>query len=113
MSLKSYFLPYAINEWNKLDPTIRKVEKFSSFEKMLLTFKRSTGKSTYEIYDPLGIQLFTALWLGKKGNKKFNSNMNVSILTATISFIKECQRFYEPFLTIMKVILISSSICIL
>ena len=55
--LKVIFLPYAINEWSKLDPTIRKVEKFSSFQKMLLNFKRSTGNSTYEIYDPLGIQL--------------------------------------------------------
>lgn len=71
--LKVIFLPYAINEWNKLGRTIRKIEKFSSFQKMLLNFERLTGNSTYEIYDPLGIQLLTALWLGNKGTKNLTA----------------------------------------
>ena len=30
------------------------------------------------------------------GSKKFNSNMNMSILTATIKFIKDTGRFDQP-----------------
>ena len=45
----------------------------------------------------------------KQRNKKFDSNMNVSIQTETIIFIKEPESFYQPFLTIIKIIFISSS----
>ena len=34
--------------------------------------------------------------------------MNVSIQTATIIFIKEPESFFQPFLTIIKIILIST-----
>ena len=30
------------------------------------------------------------------GNKNFDSNMNISILTATIKFIKDTERFDQP-----------------
>ena len=30
------------------------------------------------------------------GNKNFDRNMNISILTATIKFIKDSERFDEP-----------------
>ena len=30
------------------------------------------------------------------GNKNFDSNMNISIITATIKFIKESERFDQP-----------------
>ena len=30
------------------------------------------------------------------GSKKFDSNMNISILTATIKFIKDTERFDQP-----------------
>ena len=30
------------------------------------------------------------------GNKNFDNNMNISILTATIEFIKDCERFDQP-----------------
>ena len=30
------------------------------------------------------------------GNKNFDNNMNISILTATIKFIKDTERFDQP-----------------
>ena len=166
MSFKNSFLPYAIKEWNKLDPNIRNAETYASFRKMLLNFVRPIGNSTYKIYDPLRIKLLTRLRLGFShlsehkfrhnftdslnplyscsletestlyfflrcqnyttlrralitdlkninetimslnksdlihaipyGNKNFGNNMNVSILTATIKFIKDSEGFDQP-----------------
>ena len=59
MSFKNYFLPYAIKEWNKLDPKIRNAESYASFRNMLLNFIKLTGNSTYRIHDSLGIKLLT------------------------------------------------------
>ena len=39
------------------------------------------------------------------GNKNFDTNMNISILTLTIKFIKDSERLDQPFLTIIKTIL--------
>ena len=163
MPFKNSFLPYAIKEWNKLDPEIRNAETYASFRKMLLNFIRPIANSTYKIYDPLGIKLLTRLRLGLchlsehkfrhnfadslnplcccsletestlhfflrcqnyttlrgtlmtdlknindtimslnendllhvilYGNKNFDNNMNISILTTTIRFIKVSERF--------------------
>ena len=35
------------------------------------------------------------------GSKKFDNNMNISILTATIKFIKETERFDQPLFQIL------------
>ena len=62
--LLKFFLPYAIKEWNKLDPKITNAETYLSFQNMLLNFIRPTRKSTYQTYDPLRIKLLTRLRLG-------------------------------------------------
>ena len=168
MSFKNSFLPHAIKEWNKLDPEIKNAETYASFRKMLLSFIRPSGNSTYKIYDPLGIKLLSRLRLGFShlsehkfrhnfadslnpfcsgsletkstlhffstlpklyyftqcpydwfknindtimslnendllrvilyGNKNFDNNMNISILTATVKFIKVSERFDQPLL---------------
>ena len=64
VSLKSSFLQYAVKDWNKWDREIRNPEAFASFQKLLLSFKRSPGNSIYKIYDLLGIKLLTRLQLG-------------------------------------------------
>ena len=46
------------------------------------------------------------------GSKKFDNNMNISILTAAIKFIKDTGRFDQP-LFFTKNILIPSSILLL
>ena len=64
VSFKKSFLPYAIKKWNKLDFEIRNAETYASFRKMLLSFIRPIGNSTYKIYDVLRIKLLTILRLG-------------------------------------------------
>ena len=64
VSFKIYFLPHAINEWNKLDPDIRNAETYASLRKMFLNFIRPIGNSTYKISDPLAIKLLNRLRLG-------------------------------------------------
>ena len=35
---KNSFLPYTINEWNKLDPDIRKIDSYVGFRKKITKF---------------------------------------------------------------------------
>ena len=79
ISFKNSFLPYAIKEWNKLDPEIRNTETYASFRKMLLNFIRPTGNSTFKIYDPLGIKLLTRLGLVLAIS--LNTNLDITSLT--------------------------------
>ena len=58
---KNPFLPYTINEWNKLDPDIRKIDSYVGFRKKLLSFIKPTENKTFSIYDPLGIKLLNRL----------------------------------------------------
>ena len=76
MLFKSYFLPYAIEEWNKLDHEIRNAETYAFFLKILLNFTRLRGNSIYKIYDPPGIELLTSLRLGfsHSSEDKFRQN---------------------------------------
>ena len=58
------FLPFSINEWNKLDPNIRNLDSPEMFCKKLLNFIRSSEKSIFNIYDPEGSKLLNRLRLG-------------------------------------------------
>ena len=58
---KNYFLPYTINEWNKLDPEIRRIDSYVGFRKKLLSFIKPMENKTFSIYDPLGIKLLNRL----------------------------------------------------
>ena len=46
-----------INEWNKLDPEIRRIDSYVGFQIELLSFIKPTKNKTSGIYDPLGIKL--------------------------------------------------------
>ena len=58
---KNPFLPYTINEWNKLDPEFRRIDSYVGFRKKLLRFIKPMENKTFNIYDPLGIKLFNRL----------------------------------------------------
>ena len=58
---KNSFLPYTINEWNKLDPEIRRIDSYVGFRKKLLSFIKPMENKTFSIYDPLGIKLLNRL----------------------------------------------------
>ena len=55
------FLPFAVSEWNKLDPCTRASESIYSFKKALLSFIRPKSSSIYDIMDPLGLKWLTRL----------------------------------------------------
>ena len=104
MSFKNSFLPYAIKEWNKLDPEIRNAETYASFRKIPLNFIRPTGNKTYKIYDPLGIKLLTRLRLGfshlseHKFRRNFADSLNplcsCSLETESkLHFFLSCQNY--------------------
>ena len=61
---RNSFLPFSINEWNKLDPDIRNLDCHKMFRKKLLNFIRSSEKSFFNIYDSQGSKFLTKLRLG-------------------------------------------------
>ena len=77
----SHSAEHTIKEWNKSDPEIRNAETYASFRKIRLNFIRTTGNSTYKIYDPLGIKLLTRLRLGFShlSEHKFRHNFTDSL----------------------------------
>ena len=58
---RNSFLPFSINEWNKLDPGIRNLDSHAMFRQKALTFIRPSEKSIYNIYDPQGSTLLNRL----------------------------------------------------
>ena len=103
MPFRNSFLPYAIKEWNKLNPEIRNAETYASFRKILLNFIRPSGNRTYKIYDPLGIKLLTRLRLGfshlseHKFRHNFADSLNplcsCSLETESTHFFLRCQNY--------------------
>ena len=61
---RNSFLPFSINEWNKLDTDIRSLVSHEIFRKKLLNFIRPSEKSIFSIYDPQGSKLLSRLKLG-------------------------------------------------
>ena len=75
---KNSFLPYTINEWNKLDPDIRRIDSYVGFRKKLLSFIKPTENKTFSIYDPLEIRLLNRLRVdfSHLNEHKFRHNLN-------------------------------------
>ena len=102
VSFENSFLPYAINEWNKLDLEIRNADTYASFWKMLLNFIRPTHRKFFKIYDPLRIKLLTKLRLcfSHISEHKFRHNFADSLNSlcscsleteSTLHFFLRCQ----------------------
>ena len=79
---KNTFFPYAIIEWNKLDPDIRNSESLSIFRSNIFKFIRPTPRSFFNCYHHKGIRLMTRLWVGR-GVKKFYFVRGVILLGLT------------------------------
>ena len=58
---RNSFLPFTINEWNKLDSDIKNSDSYEMFRKKHLAFIRPVGNSMYCIYDPFGVKLINRL----------------------------------------------------
>ena len=60
---KNSFFPFCVNEWNKLDPSIRNSTSISIFKNALLKFIRPKRCPVYNIFDPTGLKFLTRLRL--------------------------------------------------
>lgn len=58
------FFPYAIREWNKLNPKTRNCESYASFRKSILNNIRPSENSLFNIHNPTGVKLLSRLRLG-------------------------------------------------
>ena len=61
--LKNSFFPSTLNDWYKLDETIRNSESISIFKSRLLSFIRPLESNVYNIFDPIGLKFLTRLRL--------------------------------------------------
>ena len=61
---KNPFFPSTLNDWYKLDETIRNSESISIFKSRLLSFIRPLESNVYNIFDPIGLKFLTRLRLG-------------------------------------------------
>ena len=61
---KNSFLPSTLNDWYKLDETIRNSESISIFKSSLLSFIRPLKSNVYNIFDPIELKFLTRLRLG-------------------------------------------------
>ena len=110
---ESSFLPYTINEWNKLDPDVRKIGSYVGFRKKLLSFIKPTENKTFSIYDPFGIKLLNRLRVDfshlnkRKFRRSFADTLNplcsCSLETETTAhFFLRCRNYTDIHLTLMK-----------
>ena len=61
---KNSFFPSTLNDWYKLDETIRNSESISIFRSRLLLFIRTRESNVFNIFDPIGLKFLTRLRLG-------------------------------------------------
>ena len=61
---KNSFFPSTLNDWYKLDETIRNSESISIFKSRLLSFIRPLESNVCSIFDPIGLKFLTSLCLG-------------------------------------------------
>ena len=110
---KNSFLPYTINEWNKLDPDIRKIDSYVGFRKKLLSFIKPTENKTFSIYDPFGIKLLNRLRVdfSHLNERKFRHNFADTLnplcscsleIETTAHFFLRCRNYTDVRLTLMK-----------
>ena len=61
---KYSFFPATVNDWFKLEDSIRNSESISIFKNKVLSMIRPAENSIFNIFDPIGIKLLTRLRLG-------------------------------------------------
>ena len=61
---KNSFFPSTLNNWYKLDETIRNSESISIFKSRLLSSIHPLESNVYNIFDPIGLKFLTRLCLG-------------------------------------------------
>ena len=62
-NVKQSFFPFCVNEWYKLDISLRKAENIKPFKSMLKDFFNLKQKSLFAIHDLAGVKLLSRLRL--------------------------------------------------
>ena len=57
------FFPYTVNQWNRLDPSIRNSSNISIFKNALLKFIRPIPSNVFNVNDAVGLKFLTRLRL--------------------------------------------------
>ena len=80
-NFKQSFFPFFVNEWCKLDISLRKAENIKCFKSMLKNFFNSKQKSLFAIHDPAGVKLLPRLRLklSHLNEHKFRHNFKDAI----------------------------------
>ena len=107
---KNSFLPYTINEWNKLDPEIRRTDSFVGFRKKVLSFIKPMDNKTFSIYDPFGIKLLNRLRVdfSHLNEHKFRHNFADTLCScsleteSTAHFFLRCRHYNDIRITLMN-----------
>ena len=119
---KNSFLPYVLNEWNKLESKIRESQSFQSFRKSLLSLIRPSPNSCFGVHNPHGLKLLTRLRLGLSHLRehKFKHNFQDTLnplcscsleVESTDHFLLRCQYFNNQRATLLdKLKIIDSNI---
>ena len=58
------FLPFTVNEWNKLDSDIKDSDSYAILRKKIFAFIRPVGNSINDIHNPFGVRLINRLHMG-------------------------------------------------
>ena len=78
-NFKQSFFPFCINEWCKLDISLRKVENIKRFKSMLKDFFNLKQKSLFVIHDPAGVKLLSRLKFSHLNEHKFFHNFKDAV----------------------------------
>ena len=110
---KKFFFPSTIIEWNKLDITLRKCDRFNVFKKKILKFIRLSSNSFYNFHNPIGIKYITRIRLGLSHLRehKFKHSFQDSIspicncgndVESAIHFFLHCLLYSNERCTLLK-----------
>ena len=90
MSTSKTFFLYTIQEWNKLDPNIRRSSNNYIFRKALLKFIKHVARKIFNINEPFKMKMLRRVRLG------FNHLCNHECHARAKLFLYGCESTYFP-----------------
>ena len=113
---KNSFSLSTLNDWYKLDETLRNSESISIFKSRLLSFIRPLKSNVYNIFDPIGLKFLTRLRLGFShlNEHRFRNNFQdcMNPLCSCNLKIEDTSQYLLQYKSIAKSILEYLSLCL-
>ena len=90
------FFPYCINNWNKLEDSVKSLPSLTCFKNHLNKFIRPKGNSFFGIRDKFGINLLTKIRVefSDLRDHRYNHNFNCEIPTCSCGVEDETSVHY-------------------